>query len=124
MFAIEISYLLASNLQLDVLKRRNILPRTVNRMPLGSVPRDVAPKMAYNAAHVAAELNPASMDIHFQFWHADLTAADRSLKFPALWKPRKDLFRICVYIPGLQGWIVVSVVIWLPLVHKPAQNAL
>lgn len=112
--------MLALALQIDILKRRGLLARAAPHIAKFG-PQTVEFWLADNAAREANKITIISPSIHFQFWDADLKHKDRHFLLLVLWQARKELFHVCGLVPGIQGWVVIFAVIWLPLVHEPTQ---
>ncbi|KAG8717734.1 hypothetical protein FRC08_006794 [Ceratobasidium sp. 394] len=120
LYGLRCIQLLALALQIDVLQRRNLLV-TVIKLPGGSGPQPLEFNLANAAAQAAAELDPVSTDVQLRLWTADLTIKDREFLLLALWHSRKSMFRVCGQVPGVQGWMLIFMVIWLPLIYEPKQ---
>lgn len=112
--------LLSLALQLDILRCSGWLGRP-GSLPTQLGPQEIEFLLANSAARLAFMVRPESAQLHYRVWSAGFTANDRHFLFLALWNARKELLHVCGHVPGIQGWIIIFTVIWLPLVHNPSE---
>ncbi|QRW02757.1 hypothetical protein RhiLY_01756 [Ceratobasidium sp. AG-Ba] len=120
LYGLRCVQLLSLVLQVDLLRNRGLLSRSAPHIAK-SGPQAVEHWLADSASREVSRINFLSPSIHFQFWSAGLSQEDRHFLLHAFWQARKDMFHVCGHIPGIQGWIIIFAVIWLPLVHKPTE---
>lgn len=120
LYGLRCIQLLALALQIDILERWQLLAKFGPSFAQFE-PQKIEFSLANSAIRVAFKVTPGFRGMQYQSWSADLTAEDRTFLYLSLWNARKELFQVCGQVPGIQGWIIVFVAIWLPLVQKPTE---